>query len=191
MISHDYSVRVNDFDVILGNAALLKCEIPSFVSDFVSVINWSDNNGVEFYDSTAQLGIIKNGGHTNKLRFHNFLFCFYNFFPPPPVVSQDFSTQANDVYVIIGNSALVKCEIPSFVADFVYVYSWVDEQGQDYFASNSNGIFTRITFLWTHNFAFQLFLNLTNLARMKCTSFWAIRHWSNVTFLALLLILYR
>jgi hypothetical protein len=29
----------------------MKCEIPSFVTDFVSVINWSDNNAAEFYFS--------------------------------------------------------------------------------------------------------------------------------------------
>ena len=49
MVSQEYATRVNDFDVILGNSALLKCEIPSFVTDFVSVINWSDTEGEEFY----------------------------------------------------------------------------------------------------------------------------------------------
>lgn len=32
-------------------------------------------------------------------------------------------------YVIRGNSAVLKCSIPSFVADFVRVDSWIDEQG--------------------------------------------------------------
>ena len=49
VVSQDYATRVNDFDVILGNSALLKCEIPSFVTDFVSVINWSDAEGQEFF----------------------------------------------------------------------------------------------------------------------------------------------
>ena len=53
------------------------------------------------------------------------------------VVSQEYSTRANDVYVIIGNSALVKCEIPSFVADFVSVHSWITNQGDEYFGQNS------------------------------------------------------
>ena len=53
------------------------------------------------------------------------------------VVSQEYTTRANDVYVIIGNSALVKCEVPSFVADFVYIFSWVNNEGEEYFSSNS------------------------------------------------------
>ena len=31
--------------------------------------------------------------------------------------------------VIIGNDALFKCSIPSFVADFVTVTGWVDSEG--------------------------------------------------------------
>ena len=34
----------------------MKCEIPSFVTDFVSVINWSDNNNAEFYSSQNTMG---------------------------------------------------------------------------------------------------------------------------------------
>ena len=52
-------------------------------------------------------------------------------------MSQDYTTRANDVYVIIGNSALMKCEIPSFVADFVYIFSWVNSEGEEIFSSNS------------------------------------------------------
>ena len=51
------------------------------------------------------------------------------------VVSQPYSTDAHKVYVIIGNSALVKCEIPSFVSDFVAVVSWVDNENNEYFPS--------------------------------------------------------
>lgn len=36
-----------------------------------------------------------------------------------------------------GNSAIVKCSIPSFVADFVHVVAWVDEEGNE-FAGSSN-----------------------------------------------------
>ena len=51
MISQDYVTRVHEIDVILGNAGLLKCEIPSFVIDFVAVINWVDNHGAEHFIS--------------------------------------------------------------------------------------------------------------------------------------------
>lgn len=31
-----------------------------------------------------------------------------------------------------GNSAILKCAIPSFVADFIEVYSWLDSDGVEY-----------------------------------------------------------
>lgn len=31
-----------------------------------------------------------------------------------------------------GNAAIVKCSIPSFVADFVSVVAWVDEDNEEY-----------------------------------------------------------
>ena len=40
---------MNDFDVILGNSALLKCDIPSFVNDFINVIAWIENETQEMY----------------------------------------------------------------------------------------------------------------------------------------------
>lgn len=39
-------------------------------------------------------------------------------------------------YVMRGNSAILKCSIPSFVADFVYVVAWVDEDGKEILASD-------------------------------------------------------
>ena len=38
-------------------------------------------------------------------------------------------------YVMRGNSAILKCSIPSFVADFVYVTAWIDDEGNEYLAS--------------------------------------------------------
>lgn len=35
-------------------------------------------------------------------------------------------------YVIRGNTAILKCSIPSFVADFVVVYSWITSDNQEY-----------------------------------------------------------
>ena len=64
------------------------------------------------------------------------------------VVSQEYSTRANDVYVIIGNSALMKCEIPSFVADFVSVHSWVTNEGDEFFSKSSIMGTLFLTFFW-------------------------------------------
>ena len=44
-MSHDYDVDVFKETVIRGNDALLKCQIPSFVSDLVSVDGWIDSEG--------------------------------------------------------------------------------------------------------------------------------------------------
>ena len=42
-------------DVILGNDALLKCKIQSFVSDFVRVVSWQEmGSGDEFYANIDQ-----------------------------------------------------------------------------------------------------------------------------------------
>ena len=56
------------------------------------------------------------------------------------VVAQDYATRVGDAFVIIGNSALMKCDVPSFVADFVSVNSWINDQGQEYFSSNNEGM---------------------------------------------------
>ena len=45
--------------------------------------------------------------------------------------------QAYDVYVemehvILGNDALFKCKIPSYVADLAEVSGWLDSEGNEY-----------------------------------------------------------
>ncbi len=44
-MNQNYDVDVFKTTVINGNDALLKCEIPSFVSDFVQVSGWADSEG--------------------------------------------------------------------------------------------------------------------------------------------------
>ena len=56
MVSQDYVARVHEIDVILGNSGLLKCEIPSFVIDFVSVINWINDQGEDYFPTQNSLG---------------------------------------------------------------------------------------------------------------------------------------
>lgn len=45
VVSQVYESQVYDEYTIKGNAAILKCNIPSFVSDHVEVIDWVDTNG--------------------------------------------------------------------------------------------------------------------------------------------------
>ena len=40
-----YRVVVHEEQVMLGNSVLMGCNIPSFVSDFVSVVGWTDSQG--------------------------------------------------------------------------------------------------------------------------------------------------
>lgn len=49
-----------------------------------------------------------------------------------PVVQQVYQSEVNNEYVILGNAAVLKCSIPSFVADFVSVISWQDDQGDSF-----------------------------------------------------------
>ncbi|XP_064216072.1 Down syndrome cell adhesion molecule isoform X9 [Tribolium castaneum] len=48
------------------------------------------------------------------------------------VVAQSFEVEADNEYVIRGNSAVMKCEVPSFVSDFVQVENWQDSNGNMY-----------------------------------------------------------
>nr|XP_036670147.1 Down syndrome cell adhesion molecule-like protein Dscam2 isoform X4 [Drosophila suzukii] len=57
------------------------------------------------------------------------------------VVSQFYITEAENEYVIKGNAAVVKCKIPSFVADFVQVEAWVDEEGTELWRNNATSAY--------------------------------------------------
>nr|XP_015838910.1 PREDICTED: Down syndrome cell adhesion molecule isoform X38 [Tribolium castaneum] len=54
------------------------------------------------------------------------------------VVQQFYQTEVNNEYVIRGNAAVLKCSIPSFVADFVTVVSWHDTEGHSYGLEQTN-----------------------------------------------------
>ena len=41
--------------------------------------------------------------------------------------------------VILGNDVFLKCNIPSFEADFVSVSSWVDSEGESFSVSKNYG----------------------------------------------------
>ncbi|XP_060803989.1 cell adhesion molecule Dscam2 isoform X45 [Amyelois transitella] len=48
------------------------------------------------------------------------------------VVTQQYDTDVNKEYVIMGNSIVLKCQVPSFVADFIEVLSWHTDQNEDF-----------------------------------------------------------
>ncbi|XP_060864213.1 cell adhesion molecule Dscam2 isoform X29 [Metopolophium dirhodum] len=47
------------------------------------------------------------------------------------VVNQPYQTRVIDEYVLLGNSVVLKCLVPSFVADFIHVLGWVDDSGNN------------------------------------------------------------
>ena len=59
VVAQKYDCYVNQAHVIRGNDVLMKCDIPSFVTDFVSILNWQDNEENIFStDSFLSQGMI-------------------------------------------------------------------------------------------------------------------------------------
>ncbi|XP_011879398.1 PREDICTED: Down syndrome cell adhesion molecule-like protein Dscam2 [Vollenhovia emeryi] len=54
------------------------------------------------------------------------------------VVHQYYQSEVNNEYVIRGNAAILKCSIPSFVAEFVQVIGWQDDQGNSFDPDQGN-----------------------------------------------------
>lgn len=55
------------------------------------------------------------------------------------VVAQYYEADVNKEHVIRGNAAVIKCLIPSFVADFVEVVSWHTDSDENYFPGTEYG----------------------------------------------------
>lgn len=88
---------------------------------------------------------------------------FYLVYYKISVVSQFYDTDVNKAYVIRGNAAILKCEIPSFVADFVSVVSWHTDQDETFYPSNDYGLFLTTAQLLSssldvNGFLFETFL---------------------------------
>ena len=81
-------------------------------------------------------------------------------------MNQVYTTDASKEYVILGNSALVKCVIPSFVADLVSIVNWEDDRGQT-FTQGAYGIvllpklklpLSMSTLTTAHNFVYAIMI---------------------------------
>lgn len=68
----------------------------------------------------------ENGQHKDNLSF--------------TVVIQPYDADVEKEHAIRGNSVVLKCKIPSFVADFVSVTMWEDSDGNSFYANNDYGI---------------------------------------------------
>lgn len=123
-MSQSYEAEADNEYVIRGNSAVMKCEVPSFVADFVVVEMWLDSAGNTY---------LPGSDYGNES------------FPPysaqclqeavtvytcdSTVVHQFYQSRVIDEFVLRGNTATLKCLIPSFVADFVQVVEWITDDG--------------------------------------------------------------
>ena len=161
MATQAYKTGASEEYIIIGNDAIMKCNIPSFVTDFVSIVNWEDSEGGLFFKNNnfGNLNFRVQTGKHSQLTLMLGLLCCLQYFAITLcrldryweqinhllsilVVSQQYKTDANQEYVIIGNDALVKCTFPSFVADFVSIVSWEDSEGGLFHADNKHGNLT-------------------------------------------------
>lgn len=68
------------------------------------------------------------------------------------VVQQFYDTDVNKEYAIRGNAVILKCQIPSFVADFVTVISWHTDQNENFYPGSPDGKCSLFFFLqWSNN----------------------------------------
>lgn len=58
------------------------------------------------------------------------------------MVNQLYTVNVMDESVLRGNTAILKCHIPSFVADYVFVSGWTSDDGDEYSinANQAHGI---------------------------------------------------
>lgn len=80
------------------------------------------------------------------------------------VVPQSYSVNVMDEHVLRGNAGIVKCHIPSFVIDFVFVSGWILDDGNEVteIYAEQNGI--ELTGIGTEYFKFtQFFIKLENV----------------------------
>lgn len=61
-------------------------------------------------------------------------------------MAQLYDTDVNKAYIIRGNAAVLKCEIPSFVADFVSVVSWHTDEEENFYPGSNYGWFLFFSF---------------------------------------------
>lgn len=57
VVAQYFEVQVYDQFAIRGNAAIFKCQVPSFVADHVDVVGWIDSNGGSYVADGQSYGI--------------------------------------------------------------------------------------------------------------------------------------
>ena len=150
MASQLYKTDASQEYVIVGNDVIVKCQYPSFVSDFLSVQAWQDSEGNTF---TAETNL--KSGNLPQLSLVRILWCsmkkfrrslllvlvLFSFLIIISVAHQNYRVVVHEESVILGNDVHFKCNIQSYVADFVQVVSWTDSEGSSFMPDQSFGNF--------------------------------------------------
>jgi hypothetical protein len=55
------------------------------------------------------------------------------------VVKQKYEVQVYDEYVISGNTAVLRCQVPSYVAEYVMVTSWIQDGSVNIYPNTDTG----------------------------------------------------
>ena len=53
VVVQSYNTYVQTSDVIQGNDVIMKCDVPSFVTDFVLIVGWEDDSGKVYPSSSV------------------------------------------------------------------------------------------------------------------------------------------
>lgn len=56
------------------------------------------------------------------------------------VVKQKYEVQVYDEYVISGNTAVLRCQVPSYVAEYVMVTSWIQDGVVNIYPNTDTGM---------------------------------------------------
>lgn len=83
------------------------------------------------------------------------------------MVAQYYDTDVNKEYAIRGNSAILKCVVPSFVADFVKVLSWHTDQGEEFVPGDDYGRRSLALSIFFPTLASRSFVSLSLIEREK------------------------
>lgn len=62
VVTQFYDTDVNKAYVIRGNSVVMKCETPSYVTDFLTVVSWHTDNGDIYYPGE------NNGSHLDGVK---------------------------------------------------------------------------------------------------------------------------
>ena len=144
MTHQRYEINVHPESIIIGNDAILKCSIPSFVTDFIQVDSWTDSESNHLGSNVNGIKCVSRFqfAPVNSVKF---IFSIILIISYSSVVNQMFDNDVFKVNVILSNDIILKCVSPSHVADLISVTSWVDSEGNTYTSQDSYGNISHLT----------------------------------------------